>query len=196
MSYIETIPPASANGSVRAMYERQLDHWGYVPNYAKVFCYRPEIMELWANLLAGIRKHIEPRRFELVTFAAAQVLGNTSCCLAHGKALTKFFSDTDVRKIAGGDYPESLSGAEIAMIKYARKVAKDATSVTAEDVAALRKQGFSNGEIFDIAATAAGRSFFTKILDSLGATPDTGLLQMVAELQDSLCPELSLERCA
>lgn len=196
MSYIETIPPASANGPVRAMYERQLNHWGYVPNYARVFCYRPEIMELWADLLAGIRQHIEPRRFELVTFAAAQVLGNTSCCLAHGKALTRFFSDADVRKIASGDYPESLSAAEIAMIRYARKVAKDATSVSAEDVAGLHNQGFSNGEIFDIAATAAGRSFFTKILDSLGATPDAGLLQMVAELQDSLFPEPTLERCA
>ena len=38
------------------MYERQETFWGFVPNYARVFCYRPEIMGLWAQLQVGIKR--------------------------------------------------------------------------------------------------------------------------------------------
>ena len=51
------------------MYDRSRRIYGYVPNYAKVFCHRPEVMALWAQLQAGIKTPMDKRRFELVTFA-------------------------------------------------------------------------------------------------------------------------------
>ena len=36
----------------------------------------------------------------------------------------------------------------------------------------LRRHGFSDTEIFDIAVTAAARCFFSKTLDAVGADPD------------------------
>ena len=50
MPFIDTIPESEIGADVRAMYERQQTFWGFVPNYAKVFCWRPEIMGLWAQL--------------------------------------------------------------------------------------------------------------------------------------------------
>src|SRR5215831_5125361 len=146
------------------MYERQQAHYGYLPNYAKVFCYRPEIMGLWAQLQSGIKRHMDKRRFELVTFAAANALRNTLCSLAHGKVLTQFFSMEDVKAMARGEAPRSLSAAEAAMMAFGRKVARDASAVTAGDVEQLKQHGFTDAEIFDISATAAARSFWTKML--------------------------------
>lgn len=172
MSYIATIPPAEAVGDVHAMYARQQASWGYVPNYAKVFCHRPEVLARWGQLLAEIRRPMDARRFELITFAAAHALGNTPCSLAHGKALTQFFGDDAVRAMAEhGDAP-TLSDAERAMMAFSRKVAVDASRVTQADADGLRASGFSDAEIFDIAATAAGRAFFTKLLDALGVRAD------------------------
>jgi hypothetical protein len=99
MSYIKTVSPKHAEGAVLEMYERQQRHWGYVPNYAKSFSHRPEVMARWGRLLAEIRRPLDDRMFELVTFAAAIELRHTSCSLAHGKALTRFFSDDEVRAI-------------------------------------------------------------------------------------------------
>ena len=45
MAFIKTVPTTEAQGDVLAMYERQEGEWGYVPDYAKVFCHRPEVME-------------------------------------------------------------------------------------------------------------------------------------------------------
>jgi hypothetical protein len=105
MAFIDTTAPDDTKGKARAMLARQQRRYGYVPNYAKVFTDRPDIMDLWADLLTGIRGHVEPRRFELVTFAAALELGNSYCSLAHGKVLQeKFLSSDEIRALAAGDH--------------------------------------------------------------------------------------------
>lgn len=186
MAYIETTTPGDAQGEVRAMYERQQAAYGYVPNYAKVFCHRPEIMKLWADLQYGIRKHIDKRRFELVTVAAAHAMKSSYCSLAHGKTLTKFFSADEVRAIVDEDGGGPLSDTEIAMMRLARKVVRDASSVTDEDFTTLRDHGISDGEIFDIVATAAARSFFAKLVEGLGAAADVAYLDVEQGLRDVL----------
>jgi len=172
MAFIETIRPEDARGSVAEMYQRQQSAWGYVPNYAKVFCHRPEVMARWGQLLAEIKRPTDKRRFELATFAAAHELGNTACSLAHGRVLREFFSDAEIIAIAAGRCDGVLDQAEQAMLRFARQVARDASGVTGEQVDELRRLGFSDAEVFDIAATAAGRAFFTKMLDALGVQSD------------------------
>jgi uncharacterized peroxidase-related enzyme len=186
MAFIECIPDSAIDADIKAMYARQESFWGFVPNYAKVFSHRPEVMGLWAQLQAGIRKHMDRRRFELVTFAAAHALRSTLCSLAHGKALTTWFSEQDVLAIARGEVPESLTAAEAVMLDYSRKVARDATSVTAEDVEALKRHQFSDAEIFDIAGTAAARAFWTKLLEGLGVEAEPSLRAMKGELREAL----------
>lgn len=186
MAFIETIPTSDIDDDVRAMYERQQAHYGYVPNYAKVFCYRPEVMRLWAQLQSGIKRHMDKRRFELVTFSAAHALRSTLCSLAHGKALTEFFSMEDVQAMARGEAPESLSAAEVAMIAFGRRVARDASSVTSGDVERLKQHGFTDAEIFDIAATAAARAFWTKVIESLGVEADAPFRAMNSEFGKAL----------
>ena len=186
MAFIECIPDSAIDADIKAMYARQESFWGFVPNYAKVFSHRPEVMGLWAQLQAGIRKHMDRRRFELVTFAAAHALRSTLCSLAHGKALTTWFSEQDVLAIARGEVPDSVTAAEAAMLDYSRKVARDATSVTAEDVEALKRHQFQDAEIFDIAATAAARAFWTKLLEGLGVEAEPSLRAMKGELREAL----------
>jgi uncharacterized peroxidase-related enzyme len=186
MPFIDTIPDSDIDDDIRAMYERQRAHWGFVPNYAKVFCHRPEIMALWAQLQAGIKKHMDKRRFELVTFAAATALRSTLCSLAHGKALTEFFSPYDVQAMARGEAPASLSLAEAEMMAFGRQVARDASKVTRDDVNRLKQHGFSDAEIFDISATAAARSFWTKVVESLGVEAEPPFRAMNREFVQAM----------
>lgn len=186
MAFIETIAAADAEGDVRAMYERQQAAWGYVPNYAKVFCHRPEVLARWARLLAEIRRPMDDRRFELATFAAAHALRHTACSLAHGKALADFIGEEAVCALARGERAEPLTEAELAIAAFARDVALDAASITAGDFDALRAHGLTDVEIFDVAAAAAGRAFFTKLLDALGVEPEASLNGLSATLKQML----------
>jgi uncharacterized peroxidase-related enzyme len=186
MAFIDTISPSWVTGEAFAMYERQQRHYGYVPNYATVFSHRPEVLRRWAELLAAIKRPMDRRRFELVTFAAAHALRSTLCTLAHGKALLAYFSAEDVMALARGEIPPSLSAAEGALMRFARAVARDASSITAGDVAELKRHGYSDAEVFDIVATAAGRAFFTGVIESLGVATDAPLRSLDAGLRDAL----------
>lgn len=187
MAFIETIPAAKSDGEVRRMYERQEGAWGYVPSYAKVFCHRPEVMARWGKMLAEIKRPADPRRLELVTFAAACELKHSSCSLAHGNALAKIIGKEAVIALANGGDSDVLTDAERAMMQFARHVARDASRITSGEVAALKEvHGFTDAEVFDIAAIAASRSFFTKLLDALGSEPDAPFMQMDDDLRRAL----------
>ena len=186
MSFINTIPVARAEGAVRDMYQRQQDAWGYVPNYAKSFCHRPEVMARWGRLLAELKRPMNTRRFEMITFAAAVELRHTPCSLAHGNALTPFFSNDEIVAIAEQRPTNAVTAAEQEMLQFARRVARDAASIEAGDVQRLRDHGFSDPEIFDIAGVAAGRAFFTKVLDAVGSLPDSAFRTIDGQLRRPL----------
>ena len=187
MSFIETVPVAEATGDVRRMYEQNQARLGYVPNYAKVFSLRPQVMDGWAQLQKSIRSTMDSRRFELVTLAAARALRSSYCSLAHGRVLeTQFFSAGDVTRIARRDADSPLEQAEVAVMAFAEKVVRQADAVTREDVEILRSHGLTEGEIFDVAAAAAARCFFSKILDALGAEPDASYEALSPDLRDAL----------
>lgn len=173
MCFIATTAPADARGEVRRMYLRQQARYGYVPNYAKPFCHRPQVMALWAELLAGIRRPMDRRRFELVTFAAARTLGSSYCSLAHGGALLQWLPVAVLRALAEGD-DSVLPPAEAALFRFARKVVREASAVTAEEVEALRGHGLADAEIFDVAAVAAARCFLANLVEGLGGLADPG----------------------
>ncbi len=187
MAFIRTIRAADASGAVRDMYQRQQDHWGYVPNYAKVFSHRPETMARWGRLLAEIRRPVDDRRFELVTFVVAMELRHSSCSMAHGMKLADIIGTERVMALADRREAEVLDPADVALVRFARDIARDAGRITAGQVAALRdRHGLSDEDVFDVAAIAAARCFFTKVLDALGSEPDVAFMEIGQELRDRL----------
>ncbi len=186
MSFLDTITPARAEGEIRELYGRQEDHWGYVPNYAKAYSLRPKVLERWAKLLAEIRRPMDDRLFELATFAAAVELRNTACALVHGRALAGFLGDEAVLAIGTDRETELLEEADAAVVAFARQVTRDAAAVTAAHIERLRRAGFDEAAIFDIANAVAGRAYFTKVLDGIGVEPDAALNRLDPGFRDPL----------
>jgi alkylhydroperoxidase family enzyme len=187
MAFIKTISPAESSGEVREMYASEQEDWGFVPDYARTFCHRPQVMDCWSKLLREIRRPVDPRRIELVTFAAAYESRHSPCSLAHGSKLAGMIGKEALIALTAGREDEVLDPTDAAIWRYARQIARDASQVTAADVEALREtHGLSDAEIFDIAANAASRSFFTKLLDALGVDADRGFLEIEADLRQAL----------
>jgi len=187
MAFIETVPVAEATGDVAALYERAQAGMGYVPNYTKLFSQNPAAMAAWGKLLGSVRSRMDTRRYELTTLAAACALRSSYCSLAHGTVLQEqVLSPVQLTAVAADFTAADLAPSEVAMMAFAGQIARDATAITAADIDQLRGHGFSDAEIFDLAATAAARCFFSKLLDALGAEPDAVYLELDDELRNHL----------
>lgn len=187
MAFIHTIPPSRAEGPVREMYQQTQSRFGYVPNWAQAFSLRPGVLGGWVALLSSVQSNLSVRSYELVTLAAARALGSSYCALAHGSVLAdKVFDAPTVAAIAAGAPEAPLEPRERAAMAFAEKVARSADQITSADVEVLRSHGYRDEEIFDLAAAAAARCFFSKLLDALGVEPDSSYNDLDPTLRRAL----------
>jgi uncharacterized peroxidase-related enzyme len=171
--FIETIPEDAATGATADYYRQQRDAWGFLPNYAGAFGHRPDVAQAWNALNLAIRGGMDRRRFELATIAAARALRSTYCTAAHSKFLRDVCGDeTSLHRIAEAPSGDTLDEQDRAVYRFAAKVATDAASVQQNDVDQLRAEGLSDADIAGVVYAAAARSFFTRVLDGVGARLD------------------------
>ena len=184
--FIETIAETEAEGKLREIYDGDQKSLGYVPNHAKVFSLRPEVLEAWRTLQVSIRKNLRLRYYELITFAAAMALDCRYCLLAHGTILMKNGVSVDqLRRILINFHDAGLEKDEIAMMEFAQKIIRNANEISQTDIDALRELDFNDVEILDITLAATMRSFASKTFDAMGAKPDAvydGLEQQLDDL--------------
>lgn len=185
MTFIETIPEEQASGALARLYEQERADDGYVWNTTRAFSHRPAVLAGWNEFLKTIRANMELRRYELATLAAARRLRSSYCMLAHGSVLLDngLLEPDELRAVATDHRTAGLDAADVAVMDLAEKVAGDATSITEDDIDALRAVGLSDPEILDVVLAAAARCFMSKTVDALGAQPDR-------EYEDRLDPAL------
>jgi alkylhydroperoxidase family enzyme len=174
MTFIETVPADAATGDVAAMYDADTELRGFLPNYTQAFSQRPGVYAAWRGLVGAVTENMDPRRYELVSVAAARVLRSTYCTAAHTLVLAQ-------------KWPEpARDDVDLAVIALAEKVARDAASVEQADIDRLRALGLSDAGILDVVLAASARSFFSKALDGVGAEPDAKYASLDAPLRDAL----------
>jgi uncharacterized peroxidase-related enzyme len=181
MAYVQTVPEETATGDVATLYEEERERFGFVPNLVTVFSQRPDAYRAWRGLVDAILATSDFRRYELATLAAARELRSSYCTLAHSKVLSERFYDAE----AVVALPEGLDEADTAIMEVAAKVAGDASTVSQADVDRLRSLGLDDGEIVDVMLAAAARSFFSKMLEALGAEPDAVYATLDPRLRES-----------
>jgi len=187
MTYVRTVPVDEARGQVRELYDRELTGQGYIPNYTRLFSLRPEVYDAWGALIDAIRANLDPRRYELVTVAAAAAIRCTSCMVAHGAILrSDHYSADEVAAIARDFRSAGLSAADVAIMAFAEKVALHAYKITEEDVDGLRRHGLTDEQIFDVTLAAAARCFISKTVDAMGAETDEAYDQLGKPLLEAL----------
>ncbi|BEL02414.1 hypothetical protein Q0Z83_006050 [Actinoplanes sichuanensis] len=163
------------------LYDADRERLGYVANYSRVFALAPDVQAGWAALSKSLRTAMDPRRYQLVTLAAARRIGSRYCSLAFATALRDTCFD-DAGLLDAITDRSGLAGVEVAIMEFAELVAGDPTAVTPADVDRLRAHGLSETDIFHIVAAVAARRFFTTVLAATGTVPD--------EVYDSLDPAL------
>ncbi|MFS0732598.1 carboxymuconolactone decarboxylase family protein [Microbacterium sp. 1P10UB] len=167
-------PVDGATGHVADMYRGDLAADGMVFAHTQVMALDPEAHEAFESLVHAVVASIGVRDYELVTLAAAGALRSTHCLLAHGrKAVASGILDEDqVIRLLDDHHDAGFSERDVAMMDFAVKLSTDAASMTDEDGLALRRVGFTDRQIVDIALAAAARNYFSRALQALAVPVD------------------------
>ena len=171
--FIHTVPEEAAEGALAEFYQQQSGAWGFLPNFAAAFSTRPEVAKAWSMLNKTVRDPMDRRRFEIATIGAARALRSTYCTAAHSKFLRDECGD-ETHDDRDRERPERCR-AERAGPRGVRVRGEGSAGRVVDrqsDVDALRELGLTDTDVADVVFAAAARSFFTRVLDGLGAQLD------------------------
>jgi uncharacterized peroxidase-related enzyme len=180
MSWIETIPFASATGKLRQLYERVTGPDENVDNIMMMHSLRPHSMEGHMAIYKYVLHHsgnTVPKWFLEVLGVWVSSLNACVYCVEHHFAGMKRLVADDPRSDAIRAGIEArdlaalpLNAAQIAALVYAQKLTRAPAEMVETDVIALRDAGWSDGEILEINQVSAYFSYANRTVLGLGCS--------------------------
>jgi uncharacterized peroxidase-related enzyme len=180
-------PPESPDAT--AVYGGTRESDGYVANFLRVWCWRPDLYKQFVDLRLRLMGSttLSDREQAIVVAATVSEFGDSYCSLAWGSKLARLVGDETAGGVIAGEVPGDLSAREAALCEWCRAVVRDPMATTAAQVDELRAAGFDDREIFEATLLLSLRLAFSTVNDSLGAQPDRQLADAVpAPVRDAL----------
>jgi uncharacterized peroxidase-related enzyme len=149
---------------------------GFVPNVFLAFARRPaEFRAFFAfhDALMDSNEGLSKAERELIVVATSAVNSCLYCVVAHG-AILRIRSKNPLLadQVATNPAKADLSERERHIVDYALKVATDSANVGDADIAAMRENGFTDDEIWDIGAITALFALSNRYANFSGMRPN------------------------
>ncbi|MGO4525619.1 carboxymuconolactone decarboxylase family protein [Microvirga sp. 2MCAF35] len=187
--FLQTIEEEDATGKVAGIYEKQRAQVGFVMEAAKCFTARPDLLPIYTEFSDRLRAgfSLGLREWRLITLIAAKHIPSTYCSHVYGKQLIEDLGSKEAVLAVQRDFRTAgLSDKDVAMLAYAEKVARDAPHITGIDIERLRRVGFSDQQICDIALCASFRCFVSRFFDAMGAGTEAVFIDEDVEFRSAM----------
>jgi uncharacterized peroxidase-related enzyme len=147
--------PADIRERILAVQEKS----GFVPNVFLTFAYRPdEFRAFFAYHDALMEKDsgLSKAEREMIVVATSAANQCHYCVIAHGAILRIRAKNPLIADQIAVNYRKAeITPRQRAMLDFAMKVSREASAISEADFSALTAHGFSDDDIWDIAAVAA-----------------------------------------
>lgn len=186
--YIKTIEPADATGDIAALYNAEQASMGHVMEATRCWSARPDIIAPVEALLHQIRDgfSLDLLDFRLITFVAARFVPSSYCSHVYFKVLSEMLGREAALAVHRDYRTAGLRECQVEMLAYAEKITRNASTICNKDIERLRKVGFSDLNIADIALAASFRNFLSRYFDAVGADVEETFLDADAQIRDEL----------
>ncbi|MGH7666528.1 MAG: carboxymuconolactone decarboxylase family protein [Candidatus Dormibacteria bacterium] len=173
MSEIGFLATPEPNSEAQRLFDDDTSELGYVMNASRLWAYQPAVLNGLFDLMrqATSAHRLTLRERGILVAACASTFGDSYCSLAWGSKLAGASDPRTAAAVIRGD-DDPLGPQERAMARWARKVARDPSHTTSEDVQELRAAGLGDAQIFAITVFVGMRMAFSTVNDALGVRPD------------------------
>ena len=152
------------------------DKSGFVPNVFLTLAYRPdEFRAFFAYHDALMEKDggLTKAEREMIVVATSAANQCQYCVIAHGAILRIRAKNPLIADQVAVNYRKAdITPRQKAMLDFAMKVSVDAQRIAEEDFAALAPHGFSDDDIWDIAAISAFFALSNRLANFTGMRPN------------------------
>ena len=161
---------------IRAVFARCMEKIGFVPNVLRSYTLRPRKFELFRRynneLMLG-ESGLSALEREMIAVVVSCVNHCHYCLVAHGAQVRLLSGDPILGDQLVANYRAAkLSRRQRAMLNFTWKLSESPDSVGAADRAALRKAGFSDEDIFDIAEVAGFYNMTNRLAAAIDMRPN------------------------
>ena len=171
------LPPEPLSPEMAAYFEKCEEKLGFVPNVLKAYAFDNAKLSAFVamyNDLMLAPSGLSKLEREMIAVAVSSHNRCYYCLVAHGAAVRALSGDPALGELMVMNYRAArLSPRERAMLDFAVKLTAEPWSVEDEDRAALRRAGFGDRDIWDIAAVAGFFNMSNRIASATDMRPNS-----------------------
>lgn len=167
---------ASLPADIQALFARNREKPGFVPNVFRALSRRPEVLRGFIALydaLMAAEGGLSKAEREMVAVVVSAQNHCHYCLISHGAALRIRAKDARLADTVAANYRAAgITPRQRAMLDYAVKLTRASAEIGADDHAALRAHGLGDDEIFDLTQIAAFFNYSNRAASALGMRPN------------------------
>ncbi|HTV36258.1 MAG TPA: peroxidase-related enzyme [Xanthobacteraceae bacterium] len=172
-----SLPPAPLSDEMAAYFDKCTEKLGFVPNVLKAYAFDMSKLSAFVamyNDLMLAPSGLSKLEREMIAVAVSAQNSCYYCLVAHGAAVRTLSGDPVLGELMAMNYRAArLSKRERAMLDFAVKLTAEPWLVEEEDREALRRTGFSDRDIWDIAAVAGFFNMSNRVASATDMRPNS-----------------------
>jgi uncharacterized peroxidase-related enzyme len=169
-------PPAELTPKLQAYFDKCQDKLGFVPNVLRAYAFDTTKLQAFIDMVDDLMladSGISKLEREMIAVAVSSVNHCHYCLTAHGAAVRQrsgdpLLGDQIVHNFRAAD----LNDKQKVMLEFSVKLTEQPDKIVEADRAALREAGFSDRDIWDIAATAAFYNMSNRLAAAVEMRPN------------------------
>jgi uncharacterized peroxidase-related enzyme len=175
-------PESELPDDIRDVYEKNRAKLGFVPNVFRAYARRPEHFRAFMGYHDVLMKgpgNLSRAEREAIVVTVSSENRCQYCMVAHGAALRILSKDPILaEQIANNWRTADLSPRMRVMLSFASRVNEPGFAAANEEIEALHREGFSDDDIWDIAAIAAFFGFSNRMAGVMDMRPNDEFYSM------------------
>jgi uncharacterized peroxidase-related enzyme len=169
-------PDAALDGEISAYFNKCLDKLGFVPNVFRAYAFDAVKLKAFIDMADDLMlgdSGLSKLEREMIAVAVSAVNHCHYCLVSHGAAVRQRAGDPILGELIAQNYrAANLPARQKAMLDFAVKLTESPDKIEEDDRAALRHAGFSDRDIWDIAAVAGFYNMSNRIAAATDMRPN------------------------
>lgn len=178
-------PQAKLTPKLKAYFDKCEEKLGFVPNVLRAYAFDNAKLQAFIDMVDDLMladSGLTKLEREMIAVAVSAINHCHYCLTAHGAAVRQRAKDPVMGEVIAQNWrAANLSAKQHAMMEFVEKLTESPAKIAEPDRAALRKAGFSERDIWDIAATAAFYNMSNRLAAATDMRPNDEYHYMVRD---------------